>query len=679
MTGRVAHERLAVSAAAAPAPVLGVVEWLRPGEHERALRLIEGLQRIGISELRTGISWADCHEPGGRAWYDWLLPRLAAELNVLPCLTYTPPSLAIAPKTSAPPRDPKAYADFLDVVLTDHGEHFDWVELWNEPNNLNDWDWRLDPEWRRFCEMIGGAAYWARERGKRTVLGGMCPTDANWLALVAERGVLRYIDAIGLHAFPATWDHDWKGWEHLVAGVRAVLGPRGLRPELWASEVGYATWRHDEAAQLACFVDAIEAPLDRVYWYAFRDLDPETESQEGFHVDERHYHFGLVRSDGAPKLLYRMLEKGGCAAAREVQALPRGGGRRRRRVVITGGAGFIGTNLADHLASCGEEVVVYDSLGRPGVEENAAWLGERHRGRIAFEIADVRDFYTLRAAVREASEVFHLAGQVAVTTSLRDPAADFEVNARGTLNLLEALRGLAAPPPLVFTSTNKVYGCLDGLDLARRGQAWAPIAPEVLAHGIAETQPLDLYSPYGCSKGTADQYVLDYARTFGLPALVFRMSCIFGPHQHGTEDQGWVAHFLKAALAGAPITIYGDGAQVRDLLHVDDLMEAFVRARHGIGRLRGRAYNIGGGPANTVSLLQVLRLIETLSGRAPEVVFAPWRPGDQRYYVSDVRRFRGATGWAPEIGVEAGIGRLWRWFHARLPEPELAPAKGEAA
>jgi hypothetical protein len=227
MTGAIASERFAVRTITGAAPTLGVIEWLRPGEHERALRLIEGLQRIGISELRTGISWAHCHEPGGRAWYDWLLPRLAAELNVLPCFTYTPPSLGIEPKTSAPPRDPKAYADFLDVMLSEHGQHFEWVELWNEPNNLNDWDWRLDPDWHRFCEMIGGAAYWARQRGKRTVLGGMCPTDSNWLALVAERGVLQYIDAIGLHAFPATWDHDWQGWEHLIAQVRRVLEARG--------------------------------------------------------------------------------------------------------------------------------------------------------------------------------------------------------------------------------------------------------------------------------------------------------------------------------------------------------------------------------------------------------------------------------------------------------------------
>jgi CDP-paratose 2-epimerase len=666
MTGAIAHHRQAEPVAAgarhARAPRLGVVEWLRPGEHERAERLIEGLRRIGVSDLRTGISWADCHTPGGRAWYDWLLPRLAAELNVLPCFTYTPPSLGIEPKTSAPPRDLKAYADFLDVMLTAHGEHFDWVELWNEPNNLNDWDWRLDAEWRRFCEMIGGAAYWARERGKKTVLGGMCPTDPNWLALVAERGVLQYVDAIGLHAFPATWDHAWQGWDHLVGEVRAVLEPRGLRPELWATEVGYATWRHDEAEQLSCFVDALQAPLDRLYWYAFQDLDPETESQEGFHVDERHYHFGLVRSDGAPKLLYRMLERGGASAAREVQGLGRGGKGRRRRVVITGGAGFVGTNLADHLAAGGEEVVIYDSLCRPGVEENAAWLQDRHGGRIAFQIADVRDFYTLRAAVREASLIFHLAAQVAVTTSLENPAADFEVNARGTLNLLEALRGLAAPPPLIFTSTNKVYGCLDALDLERRGQLWAPVAAETRAHGIAEAQPLDFYSPYGCSKGAADQYVLDYARIFGLPTLVFRMSCIYGPHQHGTEDQGWVAHFMIRAMQGRPITIYGDGKQVRDLLFVDDLVGALTLAERHLHEIAGHAFNIGGGPDNTVSLLELVAQIAGLHGENPEIEFGDWRVGDQRWYVSDSTKFSHLTGWRPQVGVSEGIRRLYDWL-----------------
>src|SRR5690349_1470484 len=228
-----------------------------------------------------------------------------------------------------------------------------------------------------------------------------------------------------------------------------------------------------------------------------------------------------------------------------------------RRVLITGGAGFIGTNLAAHLAASGVPVLIYDNLSRRGAARNLAWLRAAHGDAIAVEIADVRDTRALRAAAARASSVFHLAAQVAVTTSLADPERDFAINATGTFNLLEALRACAVPPPLVFTSTNKVYGAIDDLGLEHRTTRYAPAAGQPF--GIDETRPLDFHSPYGCSKGAADQYVLDYARSYGLRSVVFRMSCIYGPHQRGTEDQGWVAHFLLRALAEAPITIYGDG------------------------------------------------------------------------------------------------------------------------
>lgn len=324
-----------------------------------------------------------------------------------------------------------------------------------------------------------------------------------------------------------------------------------------------------------------------------------------------------------------------------------------------GGAGFIGTNLADRLLSEGREVIVFDSLARAGVERNLDWLRRTHP-RVEFVRGDVRDRAALRPLVERAGEVFHLAAQVAVTTSLVDPLDDFERNALGTLCLLEELRRLDAPPPLVFTSTNKVYGGLEDVPLVRRGSRYEPLQPDF--PGVGEDRPLDFHSPYGCSKGAADQYVIDYARTFGLPAVTFRMSCIYGPHQCGTEDQGWVAHFLMRAREGKPITVYGDGGQVRDVLYVADLVDAFRRAVSLVDELQGRAFNMGGGRENTVSLLEFLSTIEELHGTKPSVEFGDWRPGDQRYYVSDTTRFRAATGWAPRHSARAGIEALDAWL-----------------
>lgn len=343
----------------------------------------------------------------------------------------------------------------------------------------------------------------------------------------------------------------------------------------------------------------------------------------------------------------------------------------RRPVLVTGGAGFIGTNLADRLAAGGRQVVVYDNLSRPGVEHNVEWLKRMHGDRVSVEVADVTDAARLGAAVGRASAVYHFAAQVAVTTSLDAPVADFETNARGTLTLLEAVRTAPVPPPLLFTSTNKVYGQLADLALERSGERWQPVDPSLRARGIGEDRPLDFHSPYGCSKGSADQYVIEYARTYGIPAVVFRMSCIYGPHQCGTEDQGWVAHFLISTLRRRPITLYGDGRQVRDVLYVEDLLDAMQAAQAGIAGLSGRAFNIGGGPDNAVSLRELLRLIEELTGRRPEIGFGPVRTGDQLYYVSDTGRFTAATGWRPKVRVPDGVGRLARWLGR-----DLRPADG---
>ena len=661
-------------------PVLGILEWLRPGEEQRVERLLVDLKTIGVTDLRTGISWADWHTPGGEKWYDWLLPRLARELNVLPCFHYTPPCLGIAPSECSPPRNPKQYADFLDVFISRYGEFFEWVELWNKPRSPLEWNTTLDPHWLIFCEMVGGAAHWARQRGKKTVLGASGPMDAQWVGLMCERGVMQYIDAVGIHGFPGTFEFWWDGWNAKVARVRKVLLQHRSKAEIWITETGYSTWRHDERGQIAAFLDVMRAPAERVYWYSAHDLEaPQVADENKFYRDEREHHFGLRRNDGSEKLLFRLLTQGGVDAVENSAWLGQSisaGRTGKRPVVITGGCGFIGCNLADALCSQDQPVILYDNLSRPGVDQNAEWLREKHGDLVQLEVADTRDAQTLAKCIEQAAAVFHFAAQVAVTSSLKAPVYDFDVNARGTLNLLEAVRELRNPPPVIFTSTNKVYGSLEDVDLRLNGERYEPVQDEIRACGIGEDQRLDFYSPYGCSKGAADQYILDYARTFGLPAVVFRMSCIYGLHQFGTEDQGWVAHFLINALEEHPITLYGDGKQVRDILFVDDLIEALLLARKNIRTLSGQVFNIGGGVGNTTSLRELLTLIGELHESKPRINFAHWRPGDQRYYVTNFSKFHTATGWSPRIGKVEGVRRLYDWLRdERVPRGRIAVAQ----
>ncbi|MHB0858850.1 MAG: NAD-dependent epimerase/dehydratase family protein [Anaerolineae bacterium] len=654
---------------------VGILEWIRLDEREHAERVLRDLKVLGVDELRTGISWADWLRPGGREWFQWLLPRIAREVKLLPCFLYTPPSMGIAPKTSAPPRDLKAYADFLDVFINQFGNYFEWVELWNEPNNPLEWDWMLDPGWRSFAEMIGNAAYWAQHLGKKTVLGGMSPIDAEWLTMMCDYGLISLIDAVGIHGFPGTWDYVWDGWPAQVAKVREALDHYGLNPEIWITETGYSTWRHDQKGQMRAFIDAVEAPVDRVYWYGAYDLNPDLAAASGFHLDEREYHFGLKYLDGRPKPLFQFWARGGIDAVE--QAVWLGEASRleieeRRPVLITGGAGFIGTNLADHLLSQGRPVLLYDNLSRAGVERNLRWLRDTHGDLVQIDIADVRDKTALRRAVRCSGMVFHLAAQVAVTKSLSNPYHDFEVNLNGTLNLLEELRGCESPPPLVFTSTNKVYGALDDLPLGVDRTRYECLDEAVTSCGVDEERPLDFISPYGCSKGSADQYILDYAHSFGLQAVVLRMSCIYGPHQFGTEDQGWVAHFMLRAMDHKPITIYGDGLQVRDVLYVTDLIDAFMRIEANMENLTGEAFNLGGGPSNTLSLLELVDLMAEHLGERPMLRFDDWRMGDQRYYVSNVIKLASRTGWSAQVGVRKGARLLFDWLERSRRREEMS-------
>src|SRR5262245_7264187 len=331
-------------------------------------------------------------------------------------------------------------------------------------------------------------------------------------------------------------------------------------------------------------------------------------------------------------------------------------------VLITGGAGFIGSNLANALLEEGREVIIFDNLSRKGVEQNLHLLRSRHSKRLIFRSGDLRDKAAVTAAVASASAVAHLAAQVAVTASLDDPWEDFTVNLLGTMHLLEAVRRKGGGMPLVFASTNKVYGDLGGLKTTVNDQRHVPRDRGIAERGISEAMPLGFATPYGCSKGAADQYVRDYARSFGIQAVVLRMSCIYGPHQFGTEDQGWVAHFLLRALGDATLTIHGDGRQVRDILHVHDAVRAWMTVLADAERLAGGVFNLGGGPGNAVSLIEVLKEIEQLTGRQVRRCMAAPRPGDQLWFVSDTTKLAQATGWRATIRWQEGLADLMGWL-----------------
>lgn len=345
-------------------------------------------------------------------------------------------------------------------------------------------------------------------------------------------------------------------------------------------------------------------------------------------------------------------------------------------VVITGGSGFIGSNLADSFLSEGEDVIILDNLSRAGVEHNLAWLQERHGDKVHPFRADVRDFAAVREAVRDAKAVFHLAAQTAVTTSLDNPLEDFEVNARGSLNVLEAVRQAQTQAPVIFASTNKVYGRLQHLKLIELEDSYAPADKVIRTYGISENSGLDFCTPYGCSKGVADQYVLDYAASFGISTAVLRMSCIYGPHQFSTEDQGWVAHFLISAADGRTINIFGDGKQVRDILHVRDAVAAYRTVLNQIRSANGQAFNLGGGPGNAVSLLAVLKEIAKLTGGEIPIEEFSRRQGDQLYFVADTRRLENQLGWRATITWREGLRDLASWLRESrgLKRLDLCPA-----
>jgi len=334
---------------------------------------------------------------------------------------------------------------------------------------------------------------------------------------------------------------------------------------------------------------------------------------------------------------------------------------------ITGGAGFIGSNFVARLLQRGEKVTIYDNLSRAGAPRNLKWLQQTY-GPNAFNlvVGDVRDAGLLAVSAREADVIVHLAAQVAVTTSVVKPREDFEINALGTFNALEAARLNQRKPVFLYSSTNKVYGGMDDVEVVERDTRWEY---KDLPFGAPETQPLDFHSPYGCSKGTGDQYVRDYYRIYGINSVVLRQSCIYGPRQFGVEDQGWVAWFVIAAVTGKPLSIYGDGKQVRDLLHVYDLLDAYDLAIGNIDRVRGQVFNLGGGAQNTISIwTEFGPMLEKLVGHPLPIARGDWRPGDQKVFVADIRKAEQILGWKPKFSVEAGVRQLFDWVSANRAE-----------
>jgi CDP-paratose 2-epimerase len=366
-----------------------------------------------------------------------------------------------------------------------------------------------------------------------------------------------------------------------------------------------------------------------------------------------------------------MTQTGGVRTEDWEMGMIRSGGR---SIVIFGGAGFIGSNWTERLLRTTEaRVHVFDNLSRPGARHNLEHLKKvaGRNGRLQITVGDVRDASRVSSVVKHATEIYHFAAQVAVTTSLVNPRLDFEVNLGGTFNVLEAARQHGKNPFLLFTSTNKVYGNSGVGEARAEGRRYVAEG----CKGADERQSLDFHSPYGCSKGGADQYVRDYARIYGLRSVVFRMSCIAGPRQAGSADQGWVAHFLYSALERKPLTIYGDGRQVRDVLHVGDLLCAFEAAYARREVTAGQIYNIGGGAGNAVSLLELMERVEQLTGERPGHDFGQARAGDQLIYVTDHGKFSRHTGWQPRAGVDEILASIYQWYRGH--RERLAPAQAE--
>ncbi len=693
-------------------PTLGIAAHFEPGARARVEAGRKALVSLGLHHVRVEVPWADWSDAGTKEWHQWLMAALSPQFTVLPALSYLPLPSERAGAPLIPPENPTAFADFLDELVAHPAREFEWVELPCVPAHPDLWDWRLDPRGRIFSQIVASAANRGRQRGLKTVLGGLSTGDLGWLSLLCENGVVDFADAIGLQEDPAL-PADGQHWAQAVREARRILREHCREVPLWLNRAGCSTDNYDEFAQCEALVSLLNTDVERVYWSGLQDSDQPRLHQNGSRETRRCP--GLLRWDGSPKLLFRLWHSQGLDGVRQFvegtrtsqhpsreDPRPRteGGGQTTedsavihppppvlrnpssvlrcpscenpRPVLITGGAGFIGSNLAERLLQAGRPVLILDNLSRAGVEHNIRYLCDTYSDLLEVYVGDVRNRALVETLVARAESIFHLAAQVAVTTSLTDPEGDFESNLQGTLNVLEAARKQEPLPALLFTSTNKVYGNLADIELIPVGRRHVPRDHGIRTCGVNESRPLSFHSPHGCSKGAADQYVLDYARMYGLPSVVFRMSCIYGRGQLGTEDQGWVAHFALQMLRDGTLTIYGDGRQVRDILYVDDLLEAMLLAMRHISRVAGQPFNIGGGPDNAVSLLEVIRQLAELSGVEPHISYGLRRRGDQPYYVSDTRRFAKATGWTPQISAARGVPRLYHWILENVQPGVLA-------
>lgn len=335
-----------------------------------------------------------------------------------------------------------------------------------------------------------------------------------------------------------------------------------------------------------------------------------------------------------------------------------------RKYLITGGAGFIGSNYVARLIKRGEQVTIYDNLSRPGSKLNLSWLAAIKKDSFNVIEADIRDQESIYKTVKEMDVIVHLAGQVAVTTSVINPREDFEINAQGTFNVLEAARNSNKNPIVLYASTNKVYGGMEDIKVIENETNYRYLDFPL---GISERFPLDFHSPYGCSKGSGDQYVRDYHRIYGIPTVVLRQSCIYGPRQFGVEDQGWLAWFIIAVLTGKQISIYGNGKQVRDVLFIEDLLDVYDACIENIDIVAGEVYNIGGGPDQMISVwMEFASIMEEMLGKKIPVVWGDWRPGDQKIYVSDIRKAVDELHWQPKVSVRNGLQQLFNWAQANV-------------
>ncbi len=330
------------------------------------------------------------------------------------------------------------------------------------------------------------------------------------------------------------------------------------------------------------------------------------------------------------------------------------------KALVTGGAGFIGTNVIKHFAPKFDEIVIFDNLSRKNTNINLSFTQKNFKN-VRFIKGDVSNWEEIKKVYEDNKFdiVFHLAAQVAVTTSVDDPRTDFNINALGAFNVLEGARVTGQRPVMLYSSTNKVYGGMEDVVIIKKDDTHYGYRD--FPQGISEDFSLDFHSPYGCSKGTGDQYFVDYARIYDFKTVVFRQSCIYGDHQFGNEDQGWVAHFLIATHNGMPLNIYGDGLQVRDVLYVKDLVLLYEKAIENIEKVKGQVFNAGGGKNNTLSLLEFISIIEKKLGHKIKYSFDNWRPGDQKVYISNIAKAKKVLNWEPKFNVINGINALYNW------------------